>query len=295
MPHRPLLRAYIAFASVCFFWGTTYLGIRIALESLPPLFLVSARFLLSGAILLIALKFTDIQLPKGRDLLFASLCGVLVLGIGNSCLVFSERIIPSSLAALFIAVSPVWMVSMEALFPGGERLRSATIAGFIVSIAGASLLVGPDVFHQGFSGNVWKGFLLLQFGAISWGLGSVLQKRYKADLNPVASASVQQFAAGLAFLPAALLEGKSFTVDPKGMSALLYLAIFGSIVGYTSYIIALKELPVSLVSLYTYVNPVVAAILGSLIYKEPFGLREIAAMCVIFSGVAIVKVFGHRG
>jgi drug/metabolite transporter (DMT)-like permease len=163
-------------------------------------------------------------------------------------------------------------------------------------MAGAGLLVGPDAFSQGLSGNVVRGFLMLQIGGFSWGLGSILQKQHKpvTAMHPVASAAVHQFAAGLAFLPMALLERAPALWDAKGIGALLYLTVFGSIVGYTSYIIALGRLPISIVSLYTYINPVVAAILGWMFYREPFGRREIAAMLVIFAGVAIVKRFGQR-
>lgn len=294
MTKHPLFAAYLAFASVCFFWGTTYLGIRVALESLPPLLLVSVRFLLSGGILLLALRIAGIALPRGKDLYWTGLFGLLVLGVGNSMLTFSEQLIPSSLASLFIAMSPIWMVGIEAAFPGGEKLTVGTAAGMAMGILGAGLLVGPDVFSQGLSGNVVRGFLLLQIGSISWGLGSILQKRHKTEMHPVASAAVQQFAAGLAFLPAALLERAPVTWDVKGIGALLYLTVFGSIVGYTSYVIALGRLPISIVSLYTYINPVVAAALGSLFYREPFGRQEVIAMLVIFLGVAIVKRYGQR-
>jgi drug/metabolite transporter (DMT)-like permease len=291
---HPLFAAYLAFASVCFFWGTTYLGIRIALESLPPLFLVSTRFILSGAILLAALAFTKIRLPRGRDLWLTSFCGFLVLGVGNACLTFAEQLIPSSLAALIIAGSPIWMVGIEALFPEGDKLTKGIGLGMFVGLCGAALLVGPDALNEGLSGNVVKGFLILQLGALCWGLGSILQRRYKSQSHPVASAAVQQFAAGIIWLIPALMEKQPVVWDTKGISALLYLTIFGSIVGYTSYVIALTRLPISIVSLYTYINPVVAAILGWLFYREPFGRREVLAMAVIFAGVAIVKRYGHR-
>ncbi len=258
------------------------------------MYLVSIRFLISGGILMLALRLRKVPFPSLRTWLMTGFCGVLVLGVGNSCLTFSETMIPSSLAALFISVSPVWMVTLEALVPGGERLTGGVVAGMTVAILGAGLLVGPDALKEGLSGNVVKGFLLLQIGGISWGLGSILQRRFKEAVDPVASASIQQFAAGLFFLPPVLLQPGEVHWTPTGIGALLYLVVFGSIVGYTSYIIALQKLPVSFVSLYTYVNPVVAAVLGWMVYREPFGLREIMAMLVIFIGVAIVKRYGHK-
>ncbi len=290
-----MFAAYLAFASVCFFWGTTYLAIRMALESIPPFLLVAVRFLISGAIMLAAVRYYRLELPRGRDLWSTAFFGFLILGVGNSCLTLSEQLIPSSLAALFIAVSPIWMVGIEAAVPGGDPLTVGGAAGIAVSLAGAALLVGPDVFSAGLSGNVVKGFLLLQLGSASWSLGSILQKRISSKPHPVASAAVHQFTAGLAFLPALFLEtGHAPAWTGRSVAALAWLVVFGSIVGYTSFVIALQRLPVSIVSLYTYINPIVAAALGWLFYREPFGRGEIAAMAVIFLGVFIVKRWGHK-
>ena len=122
--HRnPHFKAYLALVSVCFFWGTTYLGIRMALESFPPLALVAIRFLISGSIMLAAAVWRGAVLPRGRDLRNACLAGILILGIGNGALVFAEVVIPSGLAGLFITISPFWLVGLEALLPGGQRLH----------------------------------------------------------------------------------------------------------------------------------------------------------------------------
>ncbi len=294
MTRHPLFAAYAAFASVCFFWGTTYLGIRMALESIPPLTLVAVRFVLSGSILLAASRYYRLLLPQGRDLWRSALLGILILGVGNTCLTLSEQLIPSSLAALFIAVSPIWMVSLEALVPGGDSLTKGAAAGIALSLAGAAFLLGPDVFSAGLSGNVVRGFLLLQLGSASWSLGSILQRRGKTPAHPVASAALHQLAAGVAFLPAAFWEQHPSVWTGRSIAAMTWLVVFGSIVGYTSYVIALQRLPVAIVSLHTYINPVVAAVLGWMFYREPFGRREIVAMAIIFAGVAIVKRFGHR-
>jgi len=290
LSHPPLVKAYLALASLCFFWGTTYLAIRMALESIPPLFLISSRFLLSGSIMLAAAWATGNQLPRGRDLLWTSVNGVLILGVGNGCLVYAETWIPSSLAALFISISPFWMVGLEAAVPGGDKLRLATVAGMLCGAAGAVILLGPNVARQGLSGNVLKGFLILQLGSASWSLGSILQKRHRTHAHPVINGAVQQLAAGLAFLPPALAAGQlPQEWTGKGIGALAWLVVFGSIVGYSCYAYVLDRLPVSLVSIYTYINPVVAAVLGWIFYREPFGSREILAMAIIFGGVAVVK------
>jgi drug/metabolite transporter (DMT)-like permease len=284
---HPLFPAYAALTAVCFFWGTTYLAIRVALESIPPLALMAMRFCLSGSVMLIAARAMGLQLPRGRELAWSAIHGVMILGAGNGALTFAELLIPSSLAALFIAASPFWMVGPESVMPGGERLKAMTVAGMLLGLGGAAILVAPGL---GQGSNVWKGFLILQLGSMSWGFGSILSRRHVTRAHPVVSGAVQQLAAGLVFVvPALVVPHKPIVWDGRGIGALLWLVVFGSIVGYSAYVYALDRLPVALVSIYTYVNPVVAAWLGWVFYREPFGRREALAMAVIFIGVAVVK------
>jgi drug/metabolite transporter (DMT)-like permease len=285
----------MALVSVCFFWGTTYLGIRMALEALPPMKLVAWRFIISGAILLAGAKLVGAKLPPRADLRRTALNGVLILGIGNGCLVLAETWIDSGLAALIVTISPFWMVGLNAVIPPGEKLHAPTLGGMAVGLLGAFLLVGPGALAGGLGGNVAKGFLILQLGCLSWCSGSILQRRNPSRVNPIVSGAVQQLAAGLAFLPLAFWQGGAVQWGSRGIWAVAYLVVFGSIVGYSSYIIALERLPVAVVSLYNYINPVVAVALGWLFYREPFGLREALAMVVIFLGVAIVKRVEDRG
>ncbi len=295
MRGHPQFRAYVALAAVCFFWGTTYLGIRIALESFPPATLVCIRYLLSGTLMLAGSFFLNAHLPRGRELAFTFLFGILTLGIGNGALSFAEQWVPSGLAALFITVGPFWMIGMEAAFPGGERLHGPTILAMLVGLAGTLLLVAPSAIASGFGGPILKGFLLLQIGCCGWSFGSILQRRHVAKAHPVVSGAVQQLATGIAFLiPAIFLPHQPVRWSPRGVAAILYLVTFGSIVGYSAYVYALKYLPVSVVSLYNYVNPIVAMFLGFMFYGEHVGLREIVAMGIIFLGVALVKRFSVR-
>lgn len=295
MGRKPPLLAYASLIAVCFLWGTTYLGIRVALESIPPLLLVSARFILSGGLLLGAALLRGIRLPSARQCLVPGLAGLLILGVGNCCLTIAELWVPSGLAALMLTVSPFWMVGIEALMPGGERLRGATVAGMVVGLAGSVLLLAPELTGARAGAGLVEGFLLLQLGCASWSFGSIYQRRKSALDHPLMSSAVQQLAAGLAFLPPALLIHKwpaHWTLS--GLAAMAYLIVFGSIVGYSAYLYALRHLPVALVSIYSYVNPVVAVALGWLFYREPFGWREAAAMAVIFAGVAMVKLASTR-
>jgi drug/metabolite transporter (DMT)-like permease len=288
--HHPGIRAYLALVAVCFFWGTTYLGIRMALETFPPLVLVSTRFILSGAILIAAALARGSRLPRGRDLLIAALSGILILGIGSGCLTFAELLIPSGLAALISTLSPFWLVGIEAAMPGGERLHAPTVLGMIVGFGGVALLMSGEVGSGVFGRAAWSGFLLLQAGMVAWSGGSLYQRRQRADAHPIVVGAVQQLFSGLAVLPLAIVSGNHHIAwSARGISALFYLVTFGSIVGYSAYAYALDRLPVAVVSVYPYVNSVVAVTLGWLFYREPFGAREAAAMLVIFAGVGLVK------
>ena len=275
---------------MCFFWGTTYLGIRMALETFPPLVLVSTRFILSGSILVAAALARGARLPRGRDLLIAALSGILILGIGNGCLTFAELLIPSGLAGLISTLSPFWLVGIEVAMPGGERLHAPTIFGMIVGFGGVALLLSGEVGAGVFGHAAWSGFLLIQAGMVAWSGGSLYQRRQRADAHPIVVGAVQQLFSGLAVLPLAVVSGNHHVAwSARGVAALFYLVTFGSIVGYSAYAYALDRLPVAVVSVYPYVNSVVAVALSWLFYREPFGAREAAAMLVIFAGVGLVK------
>ena len=292
MSSHPQFKAYLALFSVYFFWGTTYLGIRMALESFPPLTLISARFLASGAIMLAVLKLFGSKIPRGRELWLTALYGIIILGGGNGCLVYAEQWIPSGTAALFITTSPFWMVGLETLLPGGARLHLPTMSGILIGFTGVLILIAPAAMHSPAGAELVKGFLVLQFGCLCWCLGSLLQRRQPTQAHPFVSGAIQQLATGLAFLPLALVVPEHpVHWSARGVWAVAYLVVFGSIVGYSAFIYILEHLPVPVVSTYTYVNPVVAVFLGWLFYSEPFGRRELLAMAAVFTGVAIVKYF----
>jgi drug/metabolite transporter (DMT)-like permease len=160
----------------------------------------------------------------------------------------------------------------------------------LVGLGGAALLVAPDLLGHTMSRNTLYGFLILQLGMACWSFGSIYQRRQVVDAHPITIGAIHQLVTGIAFLPiAALAPEHPVAWSARGVYALLYLVTFGSIVGYSSYVYALDKLPVAIVSVYPYVNSVVAVTLGWLFYREPLGMREASAMAVIFAGVAIVK------
>jgi drug/metabolite transporter (DMT)-like permease len=292
---HPHFTAYLALICVCFFWGTTYLGIRIALDSFSPALLVCLRNLISGAITLSVAAMIGAHLPRGRDLWITAGYGLMVIGVGNGTLAVAEQWIPTGLASLFVTTSPFWFVGIDALLAGGEKLHGPTIRGLLLGFAGVFLLVAPDAWaaitQHSFSsgGAVVLAFLILQLSGASWALGSLLQRNRRSRAHPFVIGGVQQLSTGLALLIPGMFQLPSAHWTTRGMGAIVYLAIFGGIVGYSCYALALSRLPLAIVSIYTYINPVVAVFLGWWVYRERFGLREAGAMAVIFAGVAMVR------
>jgi len=280
---------------VCVFWGTTYLGIRIALDSFPPALLVCLRNLISGAITLSVAAMIGAHFPRGRELWITAGYGLMVIGVGNGTLAVVEQWIPTGLSSLFVTTAPFWFVGIDALLAGGEKLHGPTLRGLLLGFAGVFLLIAPDAWtaltqHTFASGGaVVLGFLLLQLSGASWALGSLLQRNRRSRTHPFVIGGVQQLSTGLTLLIPGIFQLPSAHWTARGVGAIVYLAIFGGIVGYSCYALVISRLPLAIASIYTYINPVVAVFLGWWVYRERFGFREAGAMAVIFAGVALVR------
>jgi drug/metabolite transporter (DMT)-like permease len=284
--------AYIAWAAVCLIWGTTYLGIKIALETVPPFIVGGLRFTAAGLVLAIVRKLQGKRMPDARGLLDALIAGTLLLGMGNGGVVWAEQFVPSGLAAVLVAAVAFWMVGVEALVPGGERLTSKSVIGLLVGFAGIVYLVWPDLHVSGAAGWTFSlGVIALQLACFGWALGSSYARRRRtADADLITTSAFQMFFGGAVMLVAASVTGEwsHLVFTPRTGSALIYLFAVGSLVGFVAYIYALGHLSTSFVSLYAYVNPVVAVILGTLILNEPFGWRLVASVAIILLGITIV-------
>lgn len=292
---HPHFTAYIALLCVCFFWGTTYAGFRFSLESFPPATLVAVRNLISSALILSIAAAKGARFPTGRDLRMTLILGVLIIGVGNVALAIAERWIPTGLTSLFVTTSAFWYVGLDSLVPGGQRLHGPTIVGLLVGFAGVLMLVAPaaaravqeGAFESGAA--VVLGFVTLQISGASWAYASILQRNRKLQIHPFVIAGVQQAATAVVFGLLGLIEPGEVHLNASGIGGIVYLAIFGGIVGYGCYMTALTRLPLALVSIYTYVNPAVAVLLGWAFLEEVVGARELAAMAVIFTGVWLVR------
>ena len=274
MRNHPQFGAYAALACVCFFWGTTYLGILHRRAELPPAVLMCVRYTLSGSLILTVARIRGARFPKGRALWSTAVFGVLTIGVGTGALTFAEVSVPSGLASLFVATASFWLVAAEAAMPGGEPLHAPTIGALAIGAAGAALLFAPSGGGARTSAGVLLGgFALIQAGYAGWGFGSILQRRHGSGAHPIVSAGVQQLATGVAFAIPALLGPRPHWTA-RGVEATLYLSMFGGVIGYSAYVIAVTRLPVAITSIYSYINPMVAVLLGVWLCREQFGARE---------------------
>lgn len=287
--------AIAAFLTVCIVWGTTYLAIRVAIETIPPFALTSIRFVIAGVVMAAIAVWRGERLPRDRaTLLNLALVGFLMVGVGNLAVVWAEQWVPSGLAALFVATAPFWMVLIEAFRTHGERVDLRTGTGMLMGFVGVALLVTP-----GGAGPSWNlafvaGAVAIQIGCVAWQFGSIRGKYHLKDVPLLASASLQMLFGGLIVGGASLAIGEParFAINLRTFAALAYLTIFGSIIAYSAYVYALAKLRTTKVSLYAYVNPVVAVILGWLILDEALTAISIVAMVTILVGVALVQTAG---
>lgn len=292
MQGREKLGAYGAWAAVCFFWGTTYLAIAVGLESFPPALFAGLRFIVAGGVLFFVMsRQRGARLPIGREWFDLGVVGLMLLGVGNGAVVWAEQWVPSGMAALLVATSPFWAAALERLQKGGERVGVRGLLGMAVGFGGLALLVGPQLFGAELNGKYVLGVVIIQVGSFFWQAGSVYSKLRPVGVSPLMSSAVQMIWAGLALtiLGTLLGEWSGMRFSARSAGALLYLIVFGSIVAYSAYMYAIQKLPLPLVSTYSYVNPLVALVLGWLILSEPLGWREGGAALVILLGVALVK------
>jgi drug/metabolite transporter (DMT)-like permease len=284
--------AYLAWVAVCVIWGTTYLGIRVSLETMPPALMGGLRWTLAGGLLAGWLVMRGEKLPAVSQWGSIALLGFLMLVLGNGGVVFAEQWVPSGLTAVLVATSPFWMAGVEALMPDGERLRPPGIAGLVLGFSGIVLLVWPEL-TLGASGQ--RGFLAgivaVQVAAFGWSLGSSYSRRRGRTENILGTTALQMLAGGLMMVAIGTVRGEwsALFFSTRSAVALGYLTTIGAIGGFVAYSYALRHLPVSFVSLYAYLNPIIAVALGVLLLHEPFTPRMAAAAVLVFTGVAVVR------
>ena len=289
-------RALVAYLIVCVVWGSTYLAIRIGVEHLPPFLFAGIRFLTAGLLLGAGVLATGGALPRtARAWKTLGIIGTFLLIGGNAIVVWAEKTVPSGLASVYVAAGPLWTAFFDASVPGGKsRLTWRMGLGFLLGFLGICLLSG--VMPADLLSAKMHGPIALTLASASWAMGSVYSKRHPTGASPYGAAAVEMVIAGALLIPIGLVLGEApaWRLSPAGLGALVYLIVFGSIVGYTAFAYALSHASATVVGTFAYVNPVVAVLLGWLILREPITVRTLAAMALILGAVLWIQLSAGR-
>ncbi len=297
--HPPARSALIlGFATIYLVWGSTYLGIRVAVETMPPFLMASVRFLLAGSLLLGFLKLRGTAWPSARQWRINTIIGTFLLLGGNGLVVWAEQSVPSGITALLIGVGPLFIVLTEWAWPGGTRPSLVTAFALLLGFAGVTWLAAP--WETSAQGRIDPAGVAAILGAcVFWGIGSIYSRHAKHGADSITAAALQMLGGGAMLLLVALLHGDFGRLDVAGISghswlAFGYLVAVGSLVGFSTFVWLMKHSTPARVATYAYVNPIVAVFLGWLLLDEPIGPRTLIAAAVIVAAVAIITTEKSR-
>lgn len=287
------LQVITAFALVYVLWGSTYLGIRLAVEHVGPSLMAGVRFVVAGLIMLGARAVMGKKISITRaDFFKLAAVGILLLSVANVVLAWAELYVPTGLAALIIASVPLWFLVIDTWLLKGDHVSPRGVAGLLLGIAGLAVLLWPKL--QAASSGLGKmqliGALSLLFSSLSWAVGSVLSKRFTVSVDVYGATGWEMLIAGVVNVVVGTLLGQHHTAvwTAKGLGAIAYLVVFGSLIGFTAYIWLLEHVATAKVATYAYVNPVVALFLGWLVLGERIDGWIMAGSVVIVAAVALV-------
>jgi drug/metabolite transporter (DMT)-like permease len=287
-------RIILASAAVYLIWGSTYLAMRIAVETMPPLLMASMRMLSAGGILLGIALVTGAPLPGRAEWRSAAVIGALLFLGGNGAVVWSAQHAPSGLVAVVVASVPLWLVVLEAIRPEGNRPRPITWLGVAVGLAGIGMLVGPGRMQGGIDP---VSATVLVLGSLCWAIGSLLSRRLPSPKSPLVATALQMLCGGVWLVAGGLAVGEGARWNPAAFTtrawlSLAYLSVFGSIVAFTAYVWLLRNTTPAKAATYAYVNPIVALIVGWAFAGERLTLRAGIAAVVIIGAVALITAAG---
>jgi drug/metabolite transporter (DMT)-like permease len=287
-------RIILAFAAIYLIWGSTYLAIRFAIESIPPYLMGGVRFLIAGGALYAVLRWRGVGAPSRRQWRAALIVGGLLLWGGNGGVMIAEQYVPSSLAALIVAMVPLWMVLLNWWWGDGARPNAGTLLGVGLGLAGIALIAAPgQAAAEGAVNPI--GLSILVLASLSWSIGSLYSRKSSLPANALLATSLEMLAGGALMLIAGLLLGQGAQIHFEQISllslaALGYLIVFGSLIGFTAYVWLLKVSTPARVSTYAFVNPVVAVFLGWAFAGEALSLRVLMAAAVIIIAVMLITL-----
>ena len=293
----PRLKLLSAFASVYIVWGSTYLAIRFAIETIPPLLMAGFRFLIAGSMMYAWGRLRSKERPTRIHWKSAAIVGLMLLLIGNGGLSWSEQLIPSGIAALLVAVSPLWFILIEWM-QGGTRPTAGVFIGLALGTLGIAILVDPaDLVGGGEVSALGASVLLVS--SVCWAFGSFYSRRAKLPSSPALANGMEMLIGGVGLILVGIFAGEMndlhlANVTTKSLLAVAYLVVFGSIIGFSSYIWLFRSTTPTRASTYAYVNPVVAVFIGWLVGGEQLPTRVVLSAVLIIVAVAAITVFGTR-
>lgn len=287
-----LTRIVFAFAAVYFIWGSTYLAIRFAIETMPPLAMAAVRFLVAGSLLFAWALSSGARIPAGAHWRAAAISGTLLLAGGNGAIVIAEQWVPSGLVALLVASVPLWMVILDRFFGSRVKPTRRTVIGLTVGFSGVALLAGSPGVGAG-GGKELLGAALVMGGSLCWAAGSLHTRYIKDPPRPRMLVAMQMLSGGTVLAVLAALTGDWARLDIASISgrswvALGYLILAGALIGYAAYIWLLTVVSPARAGTYAYVNPVVAMLLGWAFAGEPLAFRSLGAAAIILGSVVVI-------
>lgn len=284
-------KPYFALVALCFLWGTTYLAIKIGVHHFPPFLFSGIRFVIAGGLIVLAYAFQkNIIWPTFKELKRLLISGSFIFIGGNLFLVIAEQTVPSGLAALVNTAFPLWIVIITRIWNPTEKTPFIALLGILIGFAGQFLIFYEQLFLLN-NGAYFVGIILCVLGVINGAVGSIHMKKFPVSTTPVLTGGLQMLICGIVTttIGVSQKELSKLNTDPEGWLSMLYLIVAGSILGYSFFVYALQYLPAAMVSVYAYVNPIVALWLGSLLLQESISERTIIAMVVTLVGVFIVN------
>jgi len=291
-PSRPAL--VVAFATIYIIWGSTYLGIRVAVETIPPFLMACTRFLLAGLILFAFLRLRGAPRPTAEQWRMNTIIGMFLLVGGNGLVVWASRLVPSGIIALLAGIGPLFIVLTEWAWPGGTRPTGSTFAALLLGFIGVAWLAAPweNVAHGGLNP---AGVLAVIGACIFWSLGSICSRHARHGADTFMSAALQMLGGGAALVLVALWHGDFQALQISAISsrswwAFAYLITAGSLIGFSTFVWLMKHAAPARVATYAYVNPIVAVFLGWLLLDEVVTLRTLVASVIIVTAVAIITM-----
>lgn len=300
MPNKPLLlpgmnkqtslNAWLAYAAVAFFWGTTFFAIRVGVETFPPFLMAGFRHSIGGILICSYFLIRGYQLPSGKHLKIFAINGFLMLVLGNGLVTWAEQYVSSGLAALICSLTPIWIIWINSISGKKEKFNIMVVSGIVLCLAG-QLLIFKDNLRDFADPNYTIGIIFILIANLTWAMGTVYSKNNQTGVHPLFGAGLQMIFGGfiLDVVGTSMGEWNHMHPSAEGIWALAYLVVFGSIIAYGAYMYVLKQLPATIVSTYAYVNTIVAVLLGWWLLDEPLNVIIWTAVVLTLAGVYLVN------